>query len=297
MTVSTSTVNKTLKRRYLDQAHRVFIIIFALAWLALVAWGWSVRDMDYIHASSGLGYTLGIAGGVMVLLLLTYSLRKRWRPLRRWFHLRYWFRIHMTLGVLGPTAILFHSQFSLGDAPNSTVALICLMAVALSGLVGRFFYNRVHSGVYGEKVKLVQVRRDFIVLKAALLELAVTDLQKERCGKVFEALEELILEQEIASFRTLWHSRQRAQFIAKALRSLIDAIEDYHDHHPEANEVLSKTRADLHNCADVMLMILNKLPGLHLFERLFSLWHVVHLPFFGLMLITAIAHVIAVHMY
>ena len=33
------------------------------------------------------------------------------------------------------------------------------------------------------------------------------------------------------------------------------------------------------------------------YERLFSLWHKVHLPFFYLLLITAIVHVIAVHVY
>jgi hypothetical protein len=296
MTVSTNTVNKALKQRYLAGAHRVLIVIYALAWLVLVSWGWSVRDEGYIHASSGLGYVLGITGASLVLLLLTYSLRKRWRPLRRLFHLRYWFRIHMACGVLGPTAILFHCGFSLGS-PNSSVALICLLTVASSVLIGRFLYNRVHAGVYGEKIKLVQVRRDFSVLKEALLELSVTDKQKERCDKVFDALEELIAAQGMASFRTLWQSRKRAQVISKALRSLIDAIEDYHDTHPQAHEILAKTREDIHNCADVMLAILNKLPGLHLFERLFSLWHVVHLPIFGLMLITAIIHVIAVHMY
>jgi hypothetical protein len=296
MTVSANTVNNALKQRYLAGAHRVLIVLYALAWLLLVSWGWSVRDEGYIHASSGLGYVLGITGASLVLLLLTYSLRKRWRPLRRLFHLRYWFRVHMACGVLGPTAILFHCGFSLGS-PNSSVALICLLTVASSGLIGRFLYNRVHAGVYGEKIKLAQVRRDFSVLKEALLELSVTDKQKERCDKVFDALEELIVAQGMASFRTLWQSRKRAQVISKGLRSLIDAIEDYHDTHPQAHEVLAKTREDIHNCADVMLAILNKLPGLHLFERLFSLWHVVHLPIFGLMLITAIIHVIAVHMY
>lgn len=296
MTVSTDTVNKTLKRRYMAHVHRVFIIIFAIAWVALVSWGWSVRDEDYIHASSGLGYFLGITGGVMVLILLTYSLRKRWRPLRKAFHLRYWFRVHMACGVLGPTAILFHSGFSFGS-PNSTVALICLLTVAASGLIGRFLYNRVHAGVYGEKIKLAQVRRDFLTLKTALSDMAVTEKQKSRCDKVFEALEDLIVAQDNASFATLWRSRRRAQMIAKSLRTLIKAMEDYHKAHPEAHKELAQAQEDLHNCAEVMLAILKKLPGLHLFERLFSLWHVVHLPIFGLMLITAITHVITVHMY
>jgi hypothetical protein len=35
----------------------------------------------------------------------------------------------------------------------------------------------------------------------------------------------------------------------------------------------------------------------HFYERLFSLWHVLHLPFFFMMLFSGIVHVVAVHMY
>lgn len=297
MTTSTDRMNSALKERYLAHAHRIFVLLLAVGWLALVSWGWSVRDEDYISASSGLGYYLGMSGGCMILLLLTYSLRKRVRALSNWFHLRYWFRLHMMLGVLAPTAILFHARFTMGSAVNSTVALVCLLTVATSGLIGRFLYNRVHAGVYGEKIKLVQVRRDFQTLHQAVLDLAVTEKQKERTEAVFDALEELIGGLDTATFAALVRNRRRARVIAQSLRTLLKAIEDYHEEHPEAHEELSKTRADIHNCADIMLAILNKLPGLHLFERLFALWHVVHLPIFGLMIITAITHVIVVHMY
>lgn len=296
MSTSTDTVNQTLKRRYLAHAHRVLFVALTAGWLLLVSWGWSVRDEDYIHASSGLGYVLGITGASLLLVLLSYSLRKRWRPLRKVFHLRYWFRVHMACGVLVPTAILFHSGFSFGS-PNSTVALICLLTVASSGLIGRFLYNRVHAGVYGEKIKLAQVRRDFLTLQKALSEMAVTERQKRRCEWLFEALEDLMVAQDNASFATLWRSRKRAHKIAGSLSDLIQSIEQHQQAHPEAHEGLAQTREDVHNCADVMLAILKKLPGLHLFERLFSLWHVVHLPIFGLMLITAVTHVIVVHMY
>ena len=33
------------------------------------------------------------------------------------------------------------------------------------------------------------------------------------------------------------------------------------------------------------------------YERLFSLWHVVHIPFLFLLVVTAIVHVVAVHAY
>lgn len=296
MSTGSQIIDNKLPARYLTRAHRLLMIAWACAWVILLAWGWSIRDEDYVSASSGLGYLLGLTGGLMLLLQLSYSLRKRWRPMRKLLHLRYWFRLHMTLGVLAPTCILFHSRFSFGS-PNSTVALICLLTVALSGLFGRFLYNRIHAGVYGKKIKLVQVRRDFKTLQDAINRLVMTEKQRVRAARIFAALEELIVAQQTANLHSLWRGRVQARKIGRALRHLMQAIEQHHAEHGAARENVLRTKERIHNCTDVMLAILEKLPGLHLFERLFSLWHVVHLPIFGLMIITAITHVVVVHMY
>merc|ERR1711879_716280 len=59
-------------------------------------------------------------------------------------------------GVLGPTLILFHSNFSLGST-NSRVALFCMLLVAGSGLIGRYLYSRIHFGLYGKRASLVEL--------------------------------------------------------------------------------------------------------------------------------------------
>jgi hypothetical protein len=33
------------------------------------------------------------------------------------------------------------------------------------------------------------------------------------------------------------------------------------------------------------------------YERLFSLWHIIHVPFFCMMVVSVLVHVLAVHMY
>ncbi len=289
-----------LAQRYLlSHAYRILIVLWAVAWVVLLLWGWSIRDEDYIHASSGLGYLLGMVGGGMILLLLTYSVRKRMRWLQRWLHLRHWFRVHMVLGVMGPTCILFHSGFSFGS-PNSSVALLCLLGVALSGLFGRFLYSRVHSGIYGEKLKLVQIRRDFAVLKKSFAVLSVTPFQQEETERLFEQLELLMVAQQTATLRTLRQCRSKADQIALDLRALVVTLGKFHSRGLESEksrELLLKAHRACGKDLEVMLAILKKLPGLHVFERMFSLWHVAHLPMFGLMLVTMVTHVIVVHMY
>ena len=40
-----------------------------------------------------------------------------------------------------------------------------------------------------------------------------------------------------------------------------------------------------------------KIAELNSYERMFGLWHLFHLPFFYMLVVTAIVHVVAVHMY
>jgi hypothetical protein len=45
------------------------------------------------------------------------------------------------------------------------------------------------------------------------------------------------------------------------------------------------------------LMTLQRIAQFSAWERLFSWWHVAHVPFVYLMVLSAIAHVVAVHAY
>ena len=44
-------------------------------------------------------------------------------------------------------------------------------------------------------------------------------------------------------------------------------------------------------------LALRKTAAFRVYERLFSLWHILHLPLFIMMIITAVIHIFAVHMY
>jgi len=68
-----------------------------------------------------------------------------------------WFKFHMFCGVFGPIAVLYHANFSFGSL-NSSVALLCMIVVASSGLVGRYFYSKIHYGLYGRKASLDELR-------------------------------------------------------------------------------------------------------------------------------------------
>ena len=65
-----------------DRASRTGSWLFSLFVIAVLYYGWSIRDEGYLTAESGLGYALGIIGGTLMLLLLLYPVRKRVRSMR-----------------------------------------------------------------------------------------------------------------------------------------------------------------------------------------------------------------------
>ena len=70
--------------------------------IAILMFGWRLRDQYYLTPESGPGYALGIIGAAFMLLLLLYPLRKHARWTRRWGQIKYWFRAHMVFGNRRP---------------------------------------------------------------------------------------------------------------------------------------------------------------------------------------------------
>ena len=85
-------------------------------------------------------------------------MRKRLASLKILGSVSAWSRIHMMLGVIGPALILLHANFKLGSL-NSNVALLAMLTVAGSGLVGRYLYSRIHLAFTGGGRKSVNCRR------------------------------------------------------------------------------------------------------------------------------------------
>jgi hypothetical protein len=118
--------------------------------LTLLVWGtWQVSRMELFKAGDDFGYWIGVAGGVMMLMLFSYPMRKHFRFAHGWGKVKWWFWVHMVLGVGGPLLILLHSTFHIGSL-NAGVALYSMLIVAGSGVVGRFIYARVNRGLRGD---------------------------------------------------------------------------------------------------------------------------------------------------
>ena len=140
-------------------------LIFAGAVIAALYATWLNRDKGHLTPEYGLGYWLGIIGSVMMLVLLLYPLRKRVRALRVLGRVPSWFRMHMILGIVGPSLILMHSNWKLASL-NATVAMVAMLIVV--GANRRPLSLQVHMGLYGRKTEVRQILADASLLKQAL---------------------------------------------------------------------------------------------------------------------------------
>lgn len=259
--------------------------------------GYLGRDTRRIFADEGLGYFLGIVGSLLILTLLLYPMRKRFKVLKVLGPVKNWFRMHMMLGVIGPLAILYHSNFMLGSV-NSTAALISMLLVAGSGLVGRFLYAKVHKGLYGRKANLKEL------LAGVKLTTAETGGAAKFVPHLMERIAEydrqvlkppsgvwaaMILPMQL-TFKTRAGYRRITRFVKEQLEQQAAMSPAVAQHRPRLEKA----------CAAFVkehLRRVRRVATFAAYERLFSLWHKVHLPFFYLLLVTAIVHVIAVHAY
>lgn len=264
---------------------------FSISVLAVLYFGWLHRDDNYLSAETGAGYLLGIVGGSLMLAILFYPLSKRVALLTRLIPGRYWFGFHMLLGTVGPVMVLFHSNFQMGST-NSSIALICMLLSAGSGIVGRYFYTHIHHGLYGKRITVKELKQETATNHSELLRLYAMD---EKLHKKLIKMEEAALQPYPGLMTSLLHVLYLAVNAPRLKRKVLRLLKNSYDENSE-NKILAdkKTVARL---VKNYTLALRQTAAFKVYERLFSLWHILHLPLFFMMIMTAIIHIFAVHLY
>lgn len=270
-------------------------------WFAVAAGviyiGYEGRADRDLTAESGVGYVLGIFSVACMLLLLLFPVRKRFKFLRFLGSTPTWFRNHQVLGVAAPIAALYHCNFDLGSL-NSRVALYSALLVAGSGVIGRFIYTKINRGLNMRKASLKQLA-------------ASMHAQFPESGQHMVFLPELIervgeFDQQVLSpprgmfaswmlpWRLLIKTRREQWRLASFSRRKIMVESIY-------NEAIANDRREIQRvarrCISRHLSQVRQVAEFTAWQRLFALWHKIHLPFFVVLVVSVIVHIYAVHSY
>jgi hypothetical protein len=284
-----------LKNQPKDYGWTLYLIIITLVMII----GFFVSHGHPFKPGDKVGYNLGLVGGLMMLTLMLYPMRKRLSFMKNLAPLPKWFKWHMVFGILGPALIVLHSTFFIGSI-NAGVALICMLLVSGSGIFGRFFYTKIHSGLYGRHSTQKQLQEDL-----------------DGSGDVKSILSFApVVQQKLVGFRDYALNTSRVvkfkpwYFLMVSIRSkflyrdLIRALEEamYADANEKKWNDAQMSRLDemFYQNEKFIRTYINSIRDLAQFstyEKLFSLWHIFHVPLVYMLVFSAIWHVVAVHMY
>ena len=248
-------------------------------------------------AGSDLGYWIGVAGGTAMLLLFAYPLRKRWRRVREMGSTRFWFSLHMALGIAGPLLIIVHSTLRFGSV-NATVAFLSMALVAGSGVMGRFLYAQIHHGLYGRRASLAELREragfDSENLRSKLAFVPEVEHELNEFAHRAEETRHTGLVHPLRFFALGLHAAIARRRCTKVTIEALERVAARKHWRPEelARRIEKRRKLIARHLAAVQ-----RVAQFAAFERLFSIWHVLHVPLVYMMVLSAIAHVIAVHMY
>lgn len=275
------------------------VIWFAATVLTLLAvWVYfkaAQNQLDY-KPSSGFGYYLGLVGGVMMLLMLLYPVRKHMQFARRFGPLKYWFMMHMIFGIGGPVLVLFHTTFHVKSL-NAGVALYSMLLVVASGIIGRFIYKRIHQGLYGRKLNLDELQKSVDLNQRSTDRVITLAISATAVDAKLQKFRDLAFETRIGFATRFWRfitfdlrrymlTRHSRSEMKRAIAHLAktqgwDKLEQ-HNHLQEAMMYVKRYLSSVQRAAQFSA-----------FERLFRLWHVLHSPFVWLLGVSGIVHVIA----
>lgn len=253
------------------------------------------------------GYNLGLAGGLMMLVLLIYPLRKRWKFLENFGFLPAWFKWHMVLGILGPLFIIFHSTYHVyipfihpQGSINAAVAMYCMLLVSGSGTFGRFFYTKIHHGLYGRQTSLNELRSE---MEETENDKSVFNFAPgvEKALEDFHDLGVKYAKESGYGFANFIKIGFEASTLSRSLSKEVHQImlAQAREHHFNAQQLagMETMYLDYREKLTAYIRAVRDAAQFHTYERLFSWWHIFHIPLVYMMVFSAFYHVYAVHAF
>ena len=230
-----------------------------------------------LASGNGGGLVLGIVGTLLMTVMLLYSLR-RWLVRVTWLgRLEKWLSFHIVCGVLGPIYILLHAGLKL---PTGLIAVgfWCMVAVALSGVFGRYVYGFLPRLANGSAVAVDQALGRLTDLRAELV-LATADSRSHAIGEAVQAIQDL--DGHAERLTDLWRLRRQVQDVRSRVRGLLAEA----DLDPVVHTIATRALED-------QLRLRQGLGASRVALRMFRYWHLFHRPLASAMYVIVAVHVL-----
>ncbi len=226
-----------------------------------------------LRQSGSLGHLLGIIGTLFMLLLLLYSLRKRFRFTQKWGNLNTWLQAHIFLGFTGPLLVLFHTVLKVNGLV--AIAFWSMALVVFSGMVGKYIYELIPRSLSG-------------------MELNRIELEAEEIGLTFE------MRKYIPAGHPFWKhladidKMEHKPSLLEPLMLFIEPFKlkrQFSQQLKEVEGIDRKKRKALLSLVVKRQMIIRKARLLQQTLKILHYWHLLHKPFVIIMFLVLMIHI------
>ena len=223
---------------------------------------------DWFKPAGVMGHGLGILGTFMILFgVVIYMTHKKYNVLGRHVRLKYLLEFHIFLCFLGSIFILFHTSFKFGGLVS--IAFWSMVAVVISGIIGRYIYIQIPRTIEGRELSLNEVQS----MRASLQkEVEAVGLSQE--------LQVLIDKARTLKATSYLDRIKTWSFLRKIRSGLRSSVMD--------TQIQKKLLQNISS----EISLAQRIGRLQTMQKLFKYWHVAHLPFALIMLVIVLIHVV-----
>ena len=228
-----------------------------------------------LRPTGRIGHVFGVFGFLLMLVPVAYAVRKKVRRFREFGAIKTWLDVHVFAGIVGPVLVTFHTSFKFNGVVS--VAYWSMVAVVLSGFVGRYLYVRIPRSLRG------------LELTRAELDARALALSQEIAGA---ALPDAVLE-DIDAFEHRVAPAPGRQSLAALfvgeirMRRAIEQFRRAVDRHGVASTLYDAVALLVTERATLA----RRAAYLHKTKKLFDLWHVFHMPLVYIMFAIVVVHI------
>lgn len=275
------------------QVHHIYIFtlvaITITVFIALAIYGAEYYNTEigerHFHAQNELlkptgliGHGIGIAGSLLMIVgVFGYMARKRFRSLSRIGVLKYFLEFHIFLCTLGPILVLYHTTFKFGGIV--AVSFWSMIAVVISGIIGRFIYLQIPRTIQGRELSL----NDLSGLESELF----TEMQD-----LYKVNYEIIVHLNVALNTSV--SNENENFVLRIFnrfrfeRKLLNQVKN----ELKTQQLAGKDYRKVVRLFKSKIILNRRIAWLSTMQNFLRYWHVAHLPFALIMLVIMIVHII-----
>jgi hypothetical protein len=277
-------MTKTSHRLYLASLVAiVFIILITLIYKGISYYSTGIEERVYhpdhslLKPSGFIGHGIGIAGTLFIIIgVSSYMARKRYRFLSRIGVLKHWLEFHIFLCTLGPILVLFHTSYKFGGLV--AVSFWSMVAVFLSGIIGRFIYLQIPHTIEGRELSLNEVRE--MKTDVAVVLRNSYKLDEDTYNLLVDSIKKKVgLYRKNAIVRYIGNYFRDKKTLSNVKRLL------------KYSELTGTEKKMILGLINDDINLNQKIERLDTMQNMFKYWHVIHSPFALVMLVIMLIHV------